>query len=150
MAHKIQMIINSSGCWQGKSLLLLCEYVKETKTWELKHCKVLHNIPMSSELEEEKQKHSPLLWNFKSPTNLTYSYVDGSFGWLFPLAKWQQNSMCVLPGKNTKWKLAGVSSTKHNAFSTIMKKNKVRKYFTDKANNPFSVCIYTYSIGTSF
>lgn len=42
-----------------------------------------------------KNKNQPLLWNLKSPTNLTYSYVGGSFGSMFPLAKWQQNSTCV-------------------------------------------------------
>lgn len=41
----------------------------------------------------------PLLWNLKSPTNLTYSYTGVSFGSMLPLTRWQQNSICASPEK---------------------------------------------------
>lgn len=43
--------------------------------------------------------YSPLLWNLKSPTNLTYSYTGVSFGSMLPLTRWQQNSICASPEK---------------------------------------------------
>lgn len=48
---------------------------------------------------KKENKSLPWLWNLKSPTNLTYSYTGGSFGFMLPLARWQQNSICASPKK---------------------------------------------------